>query len=147
VIDDLPGWRTQRVPSFLVAAAIGFDLRSQSKPWQEQSSESQQVELEHRPPILLIPAAPGATAGFSEFAPNRFTVAVRSPVTALPGPGRRALDPEGQPAHRGGNQWVPKTRVRKMQKLRVQNGAVRSLPVRGLDGYVHPGLAAGTFLA
>jgi hypothetical protein len=121
LIDDLPGWRTQRVPSrfllvaifaFLVAAAMGMqrmldslrerrllrtalrgalaltailvfvDLRSQSEPWQEESSESQQMRLEHRPPIMLIPAAPGATARFSEFSPNRFTVAVRSPVAA-----------------------------------------------------------------
>lgn len=121
LIDDLPGWRTQRVPSrfllvaifaFLVAAAIGVqrmldsvrerrlvhaalrgavaliailvfvDLRSQSEPWQEDSSESQQVPLDHRPPIMLIPAAPASTARFSRFTPNRFAVAVRSPVTA-----------------------------------------------------------------
>jgi hypothetical protein len=61
---------------------VFFDLRSQSEPWQEASSESQQMRLEHRPPIMLIPAAPGATARFSEFSPNRFTVAVRSPVAA-----------------------------------------------------------------
>jgi hypothetical protein len=121
LIEDLPGWRTQRVPSrflfvaifaFLVAAAMGVqrmldsvrerrllyavlrgavaltailvfvDLRSQSEPWQEASSEGQQVRLDHRPPILLIPAAPGSRARFSEFTPNRFTVAVRSPVQA-----------------------------------------------------------------
>ncbi len=120
LIDDFPGWKTQRVPSrfllvaifsFLVAAAFGVqrmldslrerrflhaalrgavaltailvlvDLRIQSQPWQEEQSESQQVSLDHRPPILLVPAAPGSRAWFSQFTPNRFAVAVRSPVT------------------------------------------------------------------
>jgi hypothetical protein len=127
LIDDLPGWKTQRVPSrfllvaifvFLVAAAVGVqrmldsvrerrllhatlrgavaltailvlvDLRIQSSSWQGldldratgERSESQQVELDHRPPILLVPAAPGSRAWFSQFTPNRFAVAVRSPV-------------------------------------------------------------------
>jgi len=121
LIDDLPGWRTQRMPSrfllvaifaFLVVAAAGgqrlldslrkrrllhtalragvalaailvfVDLRSQSGPWQEEPSDSQRVRLGERPPIMLIPTAPGATAWFSRFAPNRFAVGVRSPVPA-----------------------------------------------------------------
>jgi hypothetical protein len=64
----------------LTAILVFVDLRSQSDPWQKPSSQSQPVALDHRPPILLFPAAPGAKARFGEFTPNRFTVAVRSPV-------------------------------------------------------------------
>ncbi len=121
LINDFPGWKTQRAPSrfllvaifvFLVAAAVGVqrmldcvrqrrllhaalrgavalgailvivDLWIESKPWQEEGSESQQASLDLRPRILLVPAALGSGARFSHFTPNRFTVAVRSPVTA-----------------------------------------------------------------
>ena len=121
LIEGLPGWNTQRVPSrffvmaifvLLVAAAIGVqrmldsvrqrrllhaalrgavalavvlvlvDLRIQSHPWQEQGSGRQPVALDRRPPILLTPAEQGSSARFSQFTPNQFSVAVRSPVTA-----------------------------------------------------------------
>ena len=121
LIEGLPGWNTQRVPSrflvmaifvLLVAAAAGVqrmldsvrerrllhaalrgavalgavlvlvDLRIQSIPWQGQGSGSQPVSLDRRPPLLLAPAAEGSSVRFSEFTPNRFSVAVRSPVTA-----------------------------------------------------------------
>jgi hypothetical protein len=121
LIDDLPIWRTQRVPSrfllvavfaFLVAAASGIqrlldqvrerrvlsaalrgavaltailvfvDLRSQSEAWQQDSSQGQPVSLDYRPPILLVPAAPGSRVRFSRFTPNRFAVEVRSAQTA-----------------------------------------------------------------
>jgi hypothetical protein len=121
LIDDLPGWKTQRAPSrfllvatfvLLVAAAVGVqrmldgvrkrrllhaalrwavavaallvlvDLRIESNPWQEEGSESQQASLDHRPRILLVPTGRGSSARFSQYTPNRFTVAVRSPVTA-----------------------------------------------------------------
>jgi len=121
LIDDLPGWKTQRAPSrfllvatfvFLVAAAVGVqrmldgvrkrrllhaalrgvvavaallvlvDLRIESNAWQEEGSGSRQASLDHRPRILLVPTGRGSSARFSQYTPNQFTVAVRSPVTA-----------------------------------------------------------------
>ena len=196
LIEDLPGWRTQRVPSrflfvaifaFLVAAATGVqrmldsvrerrllhaalrgavaltailvfvDLRSQSEPWQEESSEGQQVPLDHRPPIMLIPAAPGSRARFSRVHPESVHCRGSLARDRAPGPGRGALDPEAQLAHRGGNHGARRRKSGGARRpgrargalplhaalLRARRGAERADAARGDAPRIRPAFRAG----